>query len=199
MEEKSTGEIAAGAGIGTNGGSFGFTVKENNYLGEGKNVGFNVEVDAQSLKGTLNYTNPNYDFLGNSMGYYLTSSTNDKSDQGYENKIIGAGLNTSFEQYNDVFASLGISATRDDLTTEESATSSLKKQSGTFNEISALYGFSFDKRNRTFMPTDGAIISFNQSLPIYADKSFISNSLSPISSFVIIKISISLFQFSILH
>ena len=28
------------------------------------------------------------------------------------------------------------------------------------------------------MPTDGSIISFNQSLPIYADKSFISNTLS---------------------
>ena len=195
--EQPTGEISAGAGIGTNGGSFGFTVKENNYLGEGKNVGFNVEVDAQSLKGTLNYTNPNYDFLGNSMGYYLTSSTNDKSDQGYENKIIGAGLNTSFEQYNDVFASLGISATRDDLTTEESATSSLKKQSGTFNEISALYGFSFDKRNRTFMPTDGAIISFNQSLPIYADKSFISNSLSASSYKTLTKDVIGATKFTI--
>ena len=33
VEEKPTGEISAGAGIGTNGGSFAVTVKENNYLG----------------------------------------------------------------------------------------------------------------------------------------------------------------------
>ena len=63
VEEKPTGEIAAGAGIGTNGGSFAFTVKENNYLGEGKNVAFDIELDANSLKGTLNYSDPNYDFL----------------------------------------------------------------------------------------------------------------------------------------
>ena len=178
VKEKPTGEISAGAGIGTNGGSFAFTVKENNYLGEGKNVAFDIAVDQDSLKGTLNYTNPNYDFLGNALNYYLTSSTNEKTEQGYENTIIGAGINTTFEQYNDVYATLGVSATHDDLKTLDSASASLKKQSGTFDEISGNYGFSFDKRNRSFMPTDGSIISFSQSLPIYADKSFIANTIS---------------------
>ncbi len=178
VEEKPTGEISAGAGIGTNGGSFAFTVKENNYLGQGKNVAFDIQVDQDSLKGTLNYADPNYDFLGNSVNYYLTSESNDQPDRGYENTIMGAGISTSFEQYNDVYATLGISATHDDLQTLDSASDSLKKQSGTFNEVSGNYGFAFDKRNRSFMPTDGAIISFNQSLPIYADKAFIANTLS---------------------
>ena len=178
VDEKPTGEISAGAGIGTNGGSFAFTVKENNYLGEGKNVAFDIAVDQDSLKGTLNYSDPNYDFLGNKLNYYLTSESNDQPDRGYENKIMGAGISTSFEQYNDVFATLGISATHDDLQTLDNASDSLKKQSGTFDEVSGNYGFSFDKRNRSFMPTDGSIISFNQSLPIYADKKFIANTLS---------------------
>ena len=68
-----------------------------------------------------------------------------------------------------------MSATYDDLKTDDSATDSLKKQSGSFNEISAEYGFALDKRDRSFMPTNGSITSFNQTLPIYADKSFISN------------------------
>jgi outer membrane protein insertion porin family len=178
VEEKPTGEVSAGAGIGTNGGTFAFTVKENNYLGEGKNVAFNIDVNQDSLKGTLNYTDPNYDFLGNSLNYYITSETNDKADQGYENNIMGAGIKTSFEQYNDVYATLGISVTHDDLKTLDNATDSLKKQSGTFDEISGNYGFSFDKRNRSFMPTDGSIVGFSQSLPIYADKSFIANTFS---------------------
>ena len=178
VEEKPTGEISAGAGIGTNGGSFMFNVQENNYLGEGKNVGFDIEIDQDSLKGTLNYTNPNYDFLGNALNYYVTSSNNDMPDQGYENTIIGGGINTTFEQYKDVYTTLGIDATHDDLQTLNSASASLKKQAGTFNEISGNYGFSFDKRNRSFMPTEGSIISFNQSLPIYADKSFIANTFS---------------------
>ncbi len=178
VEEKPTGEVSAGAGIGTNGGSFAFTVKENNYLGEGKNVAFDIQVDQDSLKGTLNYADPNYDFLGNAINYYLTSEANDQPDRGYENTIVGAGIGTSFEQYNDVFASLGISATHDDLQTLDSASDSLKKQSGTFNEVAGNYGFSYDKRNRSFMPTDGSIISFDQSLPIYADKQFIANTLA---------------------
>ena len=37
VEEKPTGEISAGAGIGTNGGSFAIQITENNWLGEEKN------------------------------------------------------------------------------------------------------------------------------------------------------------------
>ena len=33
VEEKATGEISAGAGVGTSGSSLSFGVKENNYLG----------------------------------------------------------------------------------------------------------------------------------------------------------------------
>ena len=173
-----TGEISAGAGIGTNGGSFAFNITENNWLGEGKKVNFEVEVDEESLAGTLNYLNPNYDFLGNSLNYSISSVSNDKPDQGYENRIISAGVGTSFEQYKNLYASLGLNASYDDLTTNSSASSSLKKQAGEFSEISGNYGFSLDNRDRTFMPTSGNIITFRQTLPLFADKKFIANTLS---------------------
>ena len=35
VEEMPTGEISAGAGIGTDGGSFAFNIRENNWLGKG--------------------------------------------------------------------------------------------------------------------------------------------------------------------
>ena len=176
--EQPTGEISAGAGIGTHGGSFGFSVKENNWLGEGKQVAFDLDLNAESLSGTINYTDPNYDLLGNSLNYFLSSSSNDKPDQGYENSIVSAGANTAFEQYKDIYTSVGISAAYDDLRTDNTATDSLKKQSGEFSELIGTYGFSYDKRNRSFMPTNGSIISFTQSLPIYADKAFIDNTFS---------------------
>jgi len=178
IEERPTGEIAAGAGIGTNGGSFGFNIKESNWLGEGKEVGFDIEVDSESLSGTLSYLDPNYDFLGNTLNYSISSEANDKPDQGYENSIISGRIGTSFEQYKDVIASLGISATHDDLRTDGTASEALTKQSGTYNEVSGTYGFTFDKRDRKFRPTSGSIITFGQSLPIYADKSFIANSFT---------------------
>ena len=177
VEEKPTGEISAGAGIGTNGGSFAINVKENNWLGQGKSVAFEIEVDRESLAGVVSYVDPNYDFLGNSLRYSLSSENNDKPDQGYENTLVSAGIGTTFEQYKDVDVSLGISASHDDLRTDESASSSLQKQEGTYSEVSGNYGFTFDKRNRAFMPTSGSVLNFGQSLPIYADKSFISNFL----------------------
>ena len=157
VTEKPTGEISAGAGIGTDGGSFAFNISENNWMGEGKKINFEMEVDTESLSGTFNYLDPNYDFFGNSINYYLSSTNNDKPDQGYENTIVSAGINTSFEQYKDIFASLGLNFSYDDLRTIDSASASLKKQSGEFSEISGTYGFKYDKRNRAFMPTSGSL------------------------------------------
>jgi len=178
VEEQPTGEIGAGAGIGSSGGTVAFNIKENNWLGEGKGVEFAIQLDNESIAGNLEYSDPNYDFLGNSLYYTLSSEKNDKPDLGYENSVVAASANTSFEQYKDVDVNLGISASYDDLRTENSASASLKKQAGTFNEVAASYGFTFDKRNRAFMPTSGSILSFGQSVPLYADKSFISNTVS---------------------
>ena len=177
VEEKPTGEISAGAGVGTNGGSFAVVVTENNWLGEGKNISFDVDVTEESLRGTLNYIDPNYNFLGNSLNYSLSSTKSDKPNKGYENTIIAAGIGTGFEQYKDIFAKLGLNASYDDLRTQSNASSSLKKQAGDFAELSGYYGFTYDKRDRAFMPTDGTILGFDQSFPIYADKSFIGNTL----------------------
>lgn len=175
VTEQPTGEISAGAGVGTEGGSFAFMVKENNWLGEGKQVAFDFEVNAESVKGEFSYVNPNYDLLGNSIRYNLTNITNDKPNQGYENKLVSIGIGTGFEQYKNIFTNLALSASYDDLRTTGSASTSLKKQEGEFSEIAGNYGFSYDQRNRKFMPTDGSIISFSQTLPIYADKPFIGN------------------------
>ena len=178
VEEQPTGEVTAGAGIGTTGGTFAFGVKENNWLGTGKSVSFDLEVDNESLTGEFNYNDPNYDFLGNSLNYSILNQTNDKPDQGYENSITSASVGTSFEQFKDVYLTLNLSASHDDLRTNSSASSSLQKQKGTYNDITSSYKFSYDTRDRSFNPTSGSILTFGQSLPLYADKSFISNSFT---------------------
>ncbi len=175
VEEMPTGEISAGAGIGTNGGSFEATISENNWLGEGKKLDFNISTDSESLSGKINFTDPNYNFLGNSLNYFVSSTQNDKPDQGYENTLLSAGINTGFEQFKDIYTNFGVSVSHDDLRTLDSASASLKKQSGSFSELLGSYGFAKDTRNRAFMPTSGSIISFDQSLPIFADKQAISN------------------------
>ena len=49
VDERPTGEISAGAGFGTDGGLFAIGITENNYLGTGKSVKFDLEVDSESL------------------------------------------------------------------------------------------------------------------------------------------------------
>ena len=144
-------------------------------MGQGKILGLEFELTSESIKGELNYTDPNYDLLGNSINYRLANISNDKPDQGYENTIFTAGVGTSFEQYRNIFTNLSLNATYDDLRTDDSASNSLKKQKGEFSEITGQYGFTLDKRDRAFAPTDGTIVGFSQNLPLYADKPFISN------------------------
>ena len=69
----------------------------------------------------------------------MSSAANDKPDQGYENTILSAGIGTSFEQYRDIRASLGLAASFDDLRTDQLHLT-LKKQSGTFSDLNANYG-----------------------------------------------------------
>lgn len=190
VEEQPTGEITAGAGIGTSGGTFAIGIKENNWLGEGKAVGVDLEVSSESVLGVLSYEDPNYNFLGNSIYYAISSEENDKPNQGYENSIQRFSINTSFEQFKDIRTTLGLTTSYDDLKTDGSASDSLKKQSGTFSELGGTYAFTYDKRNRAFMPTSGSIISFGQDLPIYSDRAalnsfFSSSKYSSISEDVI--------------
>ena len=130
------------------------------------------------MSGVLSYRDPNYDKLGNSLNYFVRSESNDKPNQGYENTVVSAGIGTSFEQFKNLDASIGTNLTYDDLRTFDSASSSLKKQSGEYSELSLNYGFTYDQRNRAFMPTSGNISNFSQSLPLFADSASISNTIS---------------------
>ena len=176
VEDMPTGEISAGAGIGTNGGSFAFNIRENNWLGRGITVSANADVSAESVRGSLEFVDPNYNFTGKQLSYNFENIKNDKSDSGYENNILGAGFNLSYERFKDVFFSPGISLTLDDLTTDSTASDLLKKQAGTSTDATFNYSLRTDKRDRRFMPTSGYLTSFFQELPLYADQPFIKNS-----------------------
>ena len=178
VEEKPTGEISAGAGIGTTGGSFAFSVTENNWLGRGVNVSTSLDVSKERFTGGLNVTDPNYNFSGNSLSYYIMNTSNKKPDSGFSNNIITTGLGTSFEQYKNVYLSPSLAFSYDDLTVESTASEAMKKQKGAFSDLSFLYGVSVDNRDRAYAPTDGYITSFRQAIPVYADSPYLKNSFS---------------------
>jgi outer membrane protein insertion porin family len=178
VEEKPTGEISAGAGLGTNGGTFAFDIRENNWLGKGMQISTFLDVSRDTIKGQIGVTDPNYKFSGNSLSYHVSSTTNDKPKSGYENSIISTSIATGFEQYKDIYFRPSLQLTMDDLTVTKDASDSLKKQSGSFTDLTFDYRLRQDKRDRAFKPTDGYVSSFTQSLPVVADAPFIKNSIS---------------------
>ena len=178
VEEKPTGEISAGAGVGTEGGSFSFNVSENNWLGKGKKVSTFVNLNKTTFQGGFTLTDPNYDFSGNSLSYGLTTTTNDKPESGFKNKIYSSSVGVGFEQYRNIYISPGLTLSYDDLKVEGTASESLKKQAGEFTDLAGSYSISLDKRDRTFKPTNGYLSSFTQQLPIYSDAPNVKNSYS---------------------
>jgi outer membrane protein insertion porin family len=176
VEEKATGEISAGAGLGTNGGSFAFDIRENNWLGRGIAVTTSLSASKETFSGGLSVSDPNYKFSGNSLNYYIKNTTNDKPDSGFKNNIITAGIGTKFEQYNNIYISPRLSASFDQLKVESTASDTLKKQKGDFTDLSFGYGILLDERDKVYAPTDGYVSSFSQLLPIYADSPYIKNS-----------------------
>ena len=175
VEEKPTGEVAAGAGVGTDGGSFSFSIRENNYLGSGVAVAGFTEVNENSFKGEISVNNPNYNDTGNGLNFSVASITNDEPDSGYENSIISTSVGLRVEQFERIYFKPSLSFTSDKLDVQSTASAKLKKQAGTFNELLFGYGYIYDDRDKPFLPTDGFITTFSQQLPMYAEAPFIKN------------------------
>jgi outer membrane protein insertion porin family len=178
VEEKPTGEISAGAGFGTNGGSLAFTVSENNFLGNGIKLITSFELSDESLKGEVQVNNPNYNYSGNALNFNIASQTDDKPESGYESSAYSAGIGTNFEQYRDIYIAPGFQLNTDKLSVHSGATSSMKKQAGTFTDLTFNYTVAADKRDRKFMPTNGYFTSFTQDIPLVADSPYIRNSFA---------------------
>jgi len=176
VEEKPTGEISAGAGIGTTGGSFAFAISENNWLGRGVKVGTNIDVSKETFTGGISVTDPNYNFSGNSLNYFISNTSNDKPNSGFKNNIITTGVGTRFEQYRNIYLAPSLAFSYDDLKVKSTASEALKKQKGSFTDLSLNYSVTLDQRDRAYDPRDGYLSSFSQGIPIYADSPYLRNS-----------------------
>ena len=176
IEEKATGEIMAGAGVGTEGTSFQFAVSENNWLGRGINLQSSLNVSEEKLSGDITVTNPNYNFTGNAISTSLSVSSTDRTvTTGYKSDRTGFSLGTSFEQYENIFFSPNISIVSETIEAESTASDNIKKMDGTYFNSDLGYSITLDKRNQSFQPTEGYRASFSQKLPLIQDSSSIMN------------------------
>ncbi len=177
VEEKPTGEITAGAGVGSTGSSLGFGVKENNFLGKGIGLNTNISISDDAIKGLFSYSNPNFKYSDKSLVTSFGAEEKDKLKKyGYKNSLTHFNIGTRFEQYRDVYFSPNVKVQLENIETSSSASSLLKKQEGNYFDALFKYGLTLDKRNQTFQPSDGFISSFHQTFPIISDTgTFVNN------------------------
>ena len=167
VEEKATGEISAGAGFGSNGGTVSFGVSENNFLGRGIEFSSDVTVTDEAVKGQISFNNPNYKGSNKSLNFSLDSTNTDRlANYGYKSSKTGITVGSGFEVYDDIYLSTGLSAYREQLTADTTATASIKKQDGSYFDAFANYALSYDQRDRKYKPTAGYISRFSQSIPV---------------------------------
>ena len=178
VEERATGEIFAGAGVGTSGGTVGGGVKENNFLGRGVKLDANLQFSETAIRGKFSIVNPNYNYSGNEIRFTAQSTKTSKmSTFGYDSSKTGFSLGTTFEQYEDIFISPELSTYYESLSTNDNASESLKNQEGTYIDTELRYSLIQDKRDQSFKPTEGYRASFNQKLPLYSESPSLINGI----------------------
>ena len=179
VEEKATGEIFAGAGVGSSGGTIGGGVKENNFLGRGVKLDANLQFSETAIRGKFSVVNPNYNYSGNEIRFTAESTKTSKMTTfGYDSSKTGFSLGTTFEQYEDIFISPELSTYYESLSTNDNASNALKQQEGTYIDTELRYSVIQDKRDQSFKPTEGYRASFNQKLPLYSESPSLINGIN---------------------
>ena len=179
VEEKPTGEISAGAGIGSSGGTVMFGVKENNYLGKGLAVDANATVSSETFKGIFSVTNPNYKNSDKSVFVSLQSLEIDKTkNYGFKTNKTGFEFGTKFEYLKDFNLGLSSSTYYENIETDSTASARQKSQEGDYLDVFTNFEFEYDTRNQKYRTTDGFISNYEIQLPLISKTNTLTNSYS---------------------
>ena len=176
VEEKPTGEIYASAGAGTSGGSFGFGIKENNFLGAGVGLDTNFQVSADSFKGKFLISNPNFNNTDKSLFVSIEATENDNYETfGYKTKKTGTSIGTNFEYLNDFYIGINNSNFYEVIETNNTASAQQQAQEGNYWDSFMNISMDYDKRNQKFQTSDGFKSFYSLQLPLISDTNTIKN------------------------
>jgi len=176
VDEKPTGEIYASAGAGTSGASFGFGIKENNFLGKGISVDSNFIVSTESFKGKFSATNPNFNNSDKSLFISAEAIENDYYKTfGYKTTKTGINVGTDFEYLNDLYLGISNSHFYEVIETNNTASAQQQQQEGNYWDSFIKINMNYDKRNQKFQTSDGFKTFYSVDLPLISDTNTIKN------------------------
>tara|TARA_X000000950_G_scaffold230274_1_gene278404 strand:+ start:2515 stop:4755 length:2241 start_codon:yes stop_codon:yes gene_type:complete len=176
VEEKPTGEIMAGAGAGTSGGTFFFGIKENNYLGKGLSVDANATVTSETFKGSFIVNNPNFNNTDKSLFTSIEAIEIDRlKTNGYKTNKIGFGIGTRFDYYDDLNFGITTRTFYEEIATDSTASARQQSQEGNYFDAFLNFNFDYDKRNQKFRTDDGFRSNYSIDLPVISDTYTLTN------------------------
>ena len=176
IKEKATGEVMAGAGVGTDGTTMSFAIKENNYLGRGINLNSQLTISEETIKGQFSVSNPNFRNSDKSVNLNIQSLETDKlSNAGYKTNKTGFGFGTSFEYQDDVIFGLGQESFYEKIETNSSASTRQKSQEGNYWDTFINFSLDYDKRNQKYKTTDGFRSFYSMGLPMISENNSLKN------------------------
>ncbi len=176
ITEKPTGEIFAGVGTGTDGSSFSFGIKENNYLGRGVKVDSNLNVSEERVKGKFLVSNPNFKNSDKNLNLSLEATSIDRvGTSGYKSNVTGFSIGTQFEYLDDLRFGLSTRNTIEKIDVDTSASTKQKSQDGNYFDSFIGLDFFYDKRNQKYQTTSGFFSNYNVSMPILSDTNTLTN------------------------
>ena len=176
IEEKATGEITAGAGVGTSGTTVMVGVKENNYLGSGVSLASNLTVSEESIKGLFSVTNPNFKNTDKLVYFSAEALETDRlTASGYKTNKTGFSLGTSFEYLDKFNFGIGTSNYYEKIETDSTASARQKSQEGNYWDSFLDLTFDFDERNQKFQTTEGFRSQYFIDLPLISETATLQN------------------------
>tara|TARA_Y100000591_G_scaffold113348_1_gene96838 strand:+ start:1325 stop:3574 length:2250 start_codon:yes stop_codon:yes gene_type:complete len=176
VEEKATGEITAGAGFGTDGGTLLFGIRENNYLGKGLIVKAQANLSADSIKGELGITNPNYKNSDKMVFSNFKASEIDRlTSSGYKTNKTGFEFGTKFEYLEDFKFGASGRSFYEKIETDSTASTTQQKQEGDYWDTFLNLDFDYDKRNQKFQTTKGFRSIYSLDLPLLSKTNTLTN------------------------
>ena len=176
VEEKPTGEITAGAGVGTEGTTIMAGIRENNFLGKGISVNTQLKLSEEDIKGNFTISNPNFQNSDKSVYFNLQALETDRmKTSGYKTNKTGFTFGTDFEYYDDLFFGIGNSNYYEKISTDATASARQQAQKGNYWDSFINLNFTQDKRNQKFQTTRGYLSRYKVDIPIVSDtNSFIN-------------------------
>ena len=179
VEEKLTGAISAGVGIGTAGSEITAGITEKNLFGKGIRINSNISLGTENIKGNISTTIPDFLNSDNEVTYNIFAISNDFENVGYESTAVGGAAAIKYELLEDITFRPGIGIERDKIETNSSASELYRSREGDYNILKSFYNLTSDKRDKRFQTTKGYKLNFGQTFAVPgSDIPYIENNVS---------------------